>query len=243
MIRDQAFLPVMQSSLADRVTEQLRAAIIAGQLAPGERLTEATLANRFGVSRSPVREALARLEAMGLVRSSTNYSAYVWEPNEADVDEIISLRMMMEIYASEQVALTLVQSDFDHLEGEIAKQERFIGLQDYFALVSSDRQFHEYMIRKTGNGRLLGWWGQIIGQWEVLVARRWRFDTTRVIPRVLHDHRLILDALKAHDLDRLIALHRSINKEVCEETKSMLRQQASQPASIAERSKVEVMRT
>lgn len=233
MIRDQVFSPVVQKSLADRVTEQLRAAIVAGQLLPGERLAEATLASRLGVSRSPVREALARLEAMGLVRSSTNYSAYVWEPNEADVDEIISLRMMMEIYAGEQVALTLTQSDFDHLEGEIAQQERFIGVQDYLALVSSDRQFHEYMIRKTGNGRLLGWWDQIIGQWEVLVARRWRFDTTRVIPRVLHDHRLILDALKAHDLDRLIALHRSINKEVCEETKSMLRQQASQPAAPA----------
>ncbi|MCS6847792.1 MAG: GntR family transcriptional regulator [Anaerolineae bacterium] len=218
----------MQSSLADRVTEQLRAAIVAGQLAPGERLAEATLASRLGVSRSPVREALTRLEALGLVRSSTNYSAYVWNPTESDVDEIINLRLMMEIYASEQVVSTLTQYDFDQLEGEIARQERFIASQDFIRLVSSDRQFHEYMIRKTGNGRLLGWWGQIMGQWEVLVARRWRFDTTRVIPRVLYDHRLILDALKAHDLERLITLHRTINKEVCEETKAMLREQAAQ---------------
>lgn len=224
----------MQSSLADRVTAQLRAAIVAGQLMPGERLAEATLASRLGVSRSPVREALNRLEALGLVRSSTNYSAYVWNPTESDVDEIINLRLMMEIYASEQVASTLTQRDFDHLEGEIAGQQRFIASQDFLSLVSSDRQFHEYMIRKAGNGRLLGWWDQIMGQWEVLVARRWRFDTTRVIPRVLYDHRLILDALKAHDLERLITLHRTINKEVCEETKAMLREQGGQAAQAAQ---------
>ncbi len=82
------------------------------------------------------------------------------------------------------------------------------------------------MGRKTGNSRLVGWWNQIMGQWEVLVARRWRFDTAKVIPRVLHDHRLILDALKQRNLDLVVSLHRTINSEVCEETKRMLRVQA-----------------
>jgi DNA-binding GntR family transcriptional regulator len=217
---------ISQNSLADIVTAQLRAAIVSGQLAPGERLTEPALAERLGVSRSPVREALKRLEGQGLVHSRLNYSTYVWEPDEEDIDEIISLRNMIEITAAEQRLQSLNADDISQLEQIIAEQERDIEARAYLDLVRSDREFHEYMIRKTGNSRLVGWWNQIIGQWEVLVARRWRFDTANVIPRVVHDHRVLLDAVKQRDLARLVALHRAINNEVCEETKRMLRVQS-----------------
>jgi len=229
--------PVPQNSLANIVTAQLRAAIISGQLAPGERLTEPALAERLGVSRSPVREALKQLESLGLVRSRLNYSTFVWEPAEEDVDEIINLRNMMEIHATERVAATLCDEDFNRLEQIITEQERDIQARAYLALVSSDREFHEYIIRKTGNSRLVGWWDQIMSQWEVLVARRWRFDTDKVIPRVLHDHRLICDAFKQRDIAQLVALHRTINNEVCEETKRMLRVQA-RGTGIARRTEV-----
>ncbi len=224
--QNDSLSPVPQSSLADIVTAQLRAAIVAGQLPPGERLTEPALAERLGVSRSPVREALKQLESLGLVRSRLNYSTYVWEPTEEDVDEIINLRNMMEVYATERVARSLHNKDLERLEQIVAEQEHDIQTRAYLDLVRSDREFHEYMVRKTGNSRLVGWWDQIMGQWEVLVARRWRFDTAKVIPRVLHDHRMILDALKQRNLDLLVSLHRTINSEVCEETKRMLRVQA-----------------
>jgi DNA-binding GntR family transcriptional regulator len=217
---------VPQNSLADVVTAQLRAVIVAGQLLPGEKLTEPALAERLGVSRSPVREALKRLESLGLVRSRLNYSAYVWEPTEEDVDEIINLRNMIEVYATECVARALNDEDFERLEQIIAQQEHDIQTRAYLDLVRSDREFHEYMVRKAGNSRLVGWWDQIMGQWEVLVARRWRYDTAKVIPRVVHDHCLILDALKQRNLNLLLSLHRTINDEVCEETKRMLRVQA-----------------
>ncbi len=226
MIQAHTLSPVTQSSLADHITQQLRSAIISGQLAPGERLAEPVLAERLGVSRSPVREALKRLEAMGLVRSRLNHGAFVWEPTEADVEEIVSLRRMLEIHAAEQVLPTVQADDIEQLAQMIHEQERAIEVDAYLELVESDRNFHEYMIRKTGNARLMGWWEQIMSQWEVLVMRRWRFDTEKVIPRVLRDHRWLLDAIQQRDLNRLLALHRAINDEVCEETKRMLRQQA-----------------
>lgn len=227
VIQVQPLSPVAARSLADTITEQLRAAIISGQLAPGERLAESVLAELLGVSRSPVREALKNLEAMGLVRSQPNHSAFVWNPTETDVEEIVTLRRMLEVHATEQVLNKIQSDDLERLAQIITMQERAIAAGNYLDLVDRDREFHEYIIRKTGNVRLLEWWDQIMSQWQVLVMRRWQFDTENVIPRVLRDHHLLLDALRQRDLDRLVYLHRTINEEVCEETKQMLRQQAA----------------
>jgi len=224
--KHDVLIPVSQNSLTDIVTAQLREAIVSGQLFPGEKITEVAMAERLGVSRSPVREALQRLERLGLVRSQLNYSTYVWDPTEADVDEIVNLRNMIEIYATEHIIHTLSDADFARLDAFISEQERDIQVKNYIDLVRSDRAFHEYIVHKTHNTRLMGWWDQIMSQWEVLVARRWRFDTVKVIPRVLHDHHSIINALKQRDLDRLVSMHMNINKEVCEETKRMLRIQA-----------------
>jgi DNA-binding GntR family transcriptional regulator len=212
-------------SLADRVTEQIRSAIVLGQLAPGEKLTETVLATQLGVSRSPVREALSRLEVMGLVKSSTNYSACVWSPTEQDAEEIYCLKAALEIYACERALPNLTQEDFEQLEQEISKQESLIKLLDYVALVNSDRSFHELVVLRANSSRLLAFWDQLISQWEVLTMRRWRFDAERIMSRLLADHRAILEALKARDLPLLTQIHRRINAETCLETKELLRRQ------------------
>jgi DNA-binding GntR family transcriptional regulator len=224
--QNDSLIPVPVSSLADIVTAQLRAAIVSGQLAPGKKITEVAMSERLGVSRSPVREALKHLESLGLVRSQLNYSTYVWDPSEKDVDEIVNLRNMIEIYATESVVHSLTDKDYQRLEQFISEQDHDIQEQDYLDLVHSDREFHEYIVRKSGNSRLVTWWDQIMSQWEVLVSRRWQFDTAKVIPRVLRDHRGIYEALRQRDLHALVSLHRTINSEVCEETKRMLRLQA-----------------
>jgi len=222
---EQALQRIAPVSLADRVTEQIRSAIVLGQLAPGEKLTETVLATQLGVSRSPVREALSRLEVMGLVKSSTNYSACVWSPTEQDAEEIYCLRATLEIYASERALPHLTQEDFEQLEQEIRKQESLIKLLDYVALVNSDRMFHELVVLKANSSRLLAFWDQLISQWEVLTVRRWRFDADRIMGRVLEDHRAILEALRARDIALLTQLHRRINAEICLETKELLRRQ------------------
>jgi len=214
-------------SLADRVTEQLRIAIVLGQLAPGEKLAETALATQLGVSRSPVREALSRLEMLGLVKSFTNYSASVWAPTEQDVDEIYCLRATLDIYACERAMAYLAPEDFEQLEQEINRQAGLLKLVDYVALVNSDRWFHELVVLKANSRRLLLFWDQLISQWEVLTVRRWRFDADRMMTnRMLDDHCAILEALKARDIARLTQLHRRINQELCQETKELLRRQS-----------------
>lgn len=218
----EALSLIQQSTLADAVTERLRAAIISGQLAPGEHLAENILASRLGVSRSPVREALQRLEREGLVVRQTNRGSYVWQPTEKDVDEIFSLRTMLEILAAEWIVDDLTDEDFKALEQIIEREREVIEAGDALALIEEDKRFHEYLCRRAGHGRLLEWWEQIMGQWAVLIYRRLQHNPEAVVPTVLTDHRQIMELLRRRDLQGLIQLHRSINQRVIAQIKEAL---------------------
>ncbi|RME78406.1 MAG: GntR family transcriptional regulator [Chloroflexi bacterium] len=212
-----------QNTLADIVTARLREAIIQGKLKPGERLAEPSLAAELGVSRSPVREALVRLESERLVSRQANRGFFVWEPKEKDVDEILSLRVMMESLAAELVLANLTDEDFDRLEEIYQTQKKLVELGEFLRLTREDRHFHDYCVVRSGNSRLVNMWGQIMSQWEVLIYRRIeRFPT--VSKTVLSDHRLILDTMKQKDLKKVVELHRTINARVGQEMKDALRQ-------------------
>jgi len=222
--------PVEPSTIADAVAAKLREAIITGVFAPGQKLAEPALAESLGVSRSPVREALLRLEGEGLVRGQRNQSCYVWQPTEADVEEILSLRIMLEALAAEWAMHQLDAQDFAHLETILARTEAAIHAGEHLRVVEEDRNFHEYIILRAGHTRLLAWWKQIISQWEVLIYRRLQNDPT-VVHTVLSDHQVLLDALRSRDLERVVGAHRSINARVSAETKQALRlQRVGQPA-------------
>jgi len=217
----EAFAPIHQNTLADRVTERIREAIIRGNLEPNERLAEPALATELGVSRSPVREALMRLESDGLVRREANRGFYVWRPSITDVDEILDLRVMMEVLAAELIVDKLVDEDFEMLEDIIERQKQAIEVKGLLRLTRADRRFHAYFVEKAGNSRLLDMWNQIMGQWEVLIFYRAEYFPT-VPQTVLTDHRNILEALKNKDLDQTVTLHRQINDRVGREIKDAL---------------------
>ncbi len=225
MANSQLFSPIPQYTLADAVTARLREAIVTGQLAPGEKLTEPALAAQMKVSRSPVREALHRLQREGLVQSQTNRGSYVWEPIEADVDENIRLRVMIESLAAEWAIPNLTDDDFAQLEEIIEQQRQAIEARDFLKLIHEDKHFHEYICDRANHSRLMDWWQQIMSQWEVLVYRRMQHNPTQVVPTVLRDHRAILDALRRRDLDGVVTLHRTINRRVSAQIKEALRAQ------------------
>lgn len=214
---------IAQNSLADIVTGRIREAIIRGKLHPGERLSEPSLASEFGVSRSPVREALVRLESEGLVLRQANRGFFVWYPVEDDVDEIFSLRVMMESLAAELVIQELTDQDFTRLEKMYTRQQQLVEKNDYLELTREDRHFHDYCINRSENSRLVGMWRQIMSQWEVITFRRMVYYST-VSETVLTDHRNILDTLKKRDLDKIVTLHRAINTRVAQEMKLVLRE-------------------
>jgi DNA-binding GntR family transcriptional regulator len=219
--RMEAFAPIYQNSLADQVTERIREAIIRGNLGPNERLAEPALAAELGVSRSPVREALLRLESDGLVRREANRGFSVWNPTATDVDEILGLRVMMEALAAELLIDKLTDEDFSTLEEIIEQQRQVIEVKGLLRLTRADRRFHAYFVERAGNSRLLNMWNEIMGQWEVLIFLRAEHYPT-VPGTVLTDHRTILDALKERNLEKVVTLHRQINDRVGREMKEAL---------------------
>lgn len=220
---DALFQPIAQDTLGSRVARRMRDAIITGRLAEGERLVETALAEQFGVSRSPVREALTQLLGEGLVvDGSSARGTYVWVPTPDDVDEIFSVRAMIEILAAEWVIDRLTDADFDRLDARIDQQERAIACRDLLGIIDEDRLFHESLCLRAEHHRLAILWAQIVPQWQVLVYRRLQRDVARVADTVPQDHRAIIDALRRRDLERVAALHRAINLRVAGEIKAVL---------------------
>lgn len=214
--------PIQQISLADTVCERIRQAIITGQLVPGERLSEPALSAQLAVSRSPVREALQRLQLEGLVEGQTNRSCTVWNPTEADVREILSLRVMIENLAAEFCIDTLTEQDLAYMERLTELQREAIETKDYISLIREDKLFHEYICVRANHRRLLDWWHQIMGQWEVLIYRRLLANPEEVIPTILRDHSALLEALRSRDIHAVQHLHREINHRVMESTAAAL---------------------
>jgi DNA-binding GntR family transcriptional regulator len=95
--------PVEQRTLSDEAAERLRSAIRSGELSPGARLIERELAERLGMSRIPIREAIGRLVDEGLVRKLPHRGAVVYTPSRAEIEEISSLRVVLERFVAQRV--------------------------------------------------------------------------------------------------------------------------------------------
>ena len=107
--------PVRATTLREEAFHALRRAILSGQLAPGARLQETELAEMLGVSRNPVREALARLESQGLVRSIPNQGARVIHPLPTQVQDALLVRAQLELLAVRLALRKARLGQFDHV--------------------------------------------------------------------------------------------------------------------------------
>jgi DNA-binding GntR family transcriptional regulator len=209
--------PIITNSLADIVASRLREAIVTGQFQPGEKLSELGLTHILGVSRSPVREALQQLENEGLVVSKPNRSTCVWKPTETDLWEIYTLRSTIETLAGELVFDKLTSDDFHNLEAIIWNEGEAVAAGDFAKLIKEDRNFHEYIVKKSNHKRLIETWLRIIGQWELLSFIRFRLYSKSVPRTVMEDHKNIIKALKDRDIAKLSSLNREINERVMRE--------------------------
>jgi DNA-binding GntR family transcriptional regulator len=146
--------PIPPVQLGDRTYESIRAAIVTGELVPGQSLVDRRLADELQVSRTPVREALHRLEADGLVQPRGRAGWEVTDFTEQDVHELFQLRMLLEpvgidtlAKAPDDALVARVATFFDGYEHPIAG-DRY---EDY---VARDRAFHELLVACSGNRRL-----------------------------------------------------------------------------------------
>lgn len=183
---------------ADLTYLTIRRQILSGERAGGEWLREGDLAAVIGVSRTPVREALRRLAAEGLVRHEPNRGVQVEDWGAGDLDEIFSLRSQLEPWGC-GLAATTGRADLELLAGLAeqmdaeAQRER----PDLDAITGLNNRFHRAVLEASGNGRLVTMVSAVV---EVpLVWRTFSHYSSEAMQRSLAHHHEIVQALRAGD--------------------------------------------
>jgi len=141
--------------LRDVVFQTLRKAILKGELQPGERLMEVQLANRLGVSRTPIREAIRKLELEGLVTMIPRRGAEVAEITEKNMRDVLEVRRALEELAVKIACEKITEEELERL-GQVAKKFRKVMHgDDLMRITEADVEFHEIIYEATGNARLI----------------------------------------------------------------------------------------
>lgn len=184
----------------DKAYAAVRADIVDGTCPPGSHLKEEDLAARIGVSRTPVREALRRLDAEGIVIFVPNQGARVASWSDRDIAEIFGLRMLLESYGASLAARNITV-------GQIAEMRRLAERMEAAAqsggddfvdrIAEANDRFHRLLLDAAGNARLTAMLSRVI---EIpLVLGTFRRYSDEDLQRSLGHHRELLAALEAHD--------------------------------------------
>jgi DNA-binding GntR family transcriptional regulator len=146
---------ILPAQLERRVYERLRDEIVSGDLRPGEQLVEARIATELGVSKTPVREALIRLQRDGLVEIEPYRGARVLEPSADDVREILELRALIECEIARDLARRRPQDVIDALEASIADSKEALDAGDTHRLLDDLIEFSDLLAGACGNSRMV----------------------------------------------------------------------------------------
>jgi len=199
--------PVMGDALADQAYRLLRNAILGHRLPAGTRLSVPDVARQLGISRSPAREAIARVAAEGLATVEPRRGAVVARITVADLIEIYELREVLEGLACRMAAQHATDDDLRTLRECVGQHRDAIETADIDRHMSLDQSFHATIRRIAGNSRLQESLGRLQGQIRIAM------DTTRLspggMPQALAEHAEILTALEAGDPSAAEAAARS----------------------------------
>lgn len=187
-------------TLADEVFDQLRTAIVKGEIPPGSKINEPQLANQYGISRGPLREAIRRLEGCKLVEIKPNAGAKVISLNAAQVSEIYEIRESLEGLACRLAAANSAPEDCTRLRDLLARHEEQIESADgqLYYQKEGDLDFHYLIVQLSGNQRLFD---LLCGELYHLL-RLCRVQTSAQPSRpeqAFKEHHQIVDAIEKQD--------------------------------------------
>lgn len=183
--------------LREVVCETLRDAVRRGILQPGERLMEIQLAEDLGVSRTPVREAIRKLEMEGYVIMMPRRGTYVADLSIRDINEVFEIRTSLESLASGLAAERINEDELEKLQRLLVEIGAYIKSEDMESIVRTDTEFHDLLYQASRNTRLVG----IISN---LREQLTRFRTTSMsfpgrLKATLEEHRKIVEAIAQGD--------------------------------------------
>ncbi len=193
---------------AEEAYRAIRDQVLSGQRPGGQWLREGELADTLGVSRTPVREALRRLAAEGLVRHEPNRGVQVQSWTVDDLDEIYTLRSLLEPFGS-RLAAAGGRADVDRLDELATEMDRAAAGDgpDLDAITRLNNEFHHLVLVASGNRRLVGLVGAVVQ--VPLVLRTFSYYSAAALQRSLAHHHELVDALRAGDPDWAESVMRS----------------------------------
>lgn len=198
--------------LRDVVFNTLRQAILKGELAPGERLMEIQLAEKLGVSRTPIREAIRKLELEGLVLMIPRKGAEVAKISEKSLKDVLEVRRSLEELAIELACQRMSEADLDLLERAQAAFQKALRSSDAMEIAETDEAYHDVIYNCTNNTRLV----QILNN---LREQMYRFRLEYIKDEdkrqiLLIEHEKILKALRGrHVLEAKSAVREHIDNQ------------------------------
>ena len=205
-----------QRTLSDYVADQLRQAILVGQLKPNQRLVEEELAASMQTSRGPIRDALRMLENDGLVVRQSHRGAFVAELSTKDVMEIYTLREALESLAIKFTIQNATSDQIAELE-QLVRTMEDLAKTDYNQLEATDLdiEFHRTLCHISGHQRVLAAWEGLSAQIRLVVLKHRLRQPGDFRNRAVHFHSSIIEAIRQRNLDKsLEELHKHMTISV-----------------------------
>lgn len=180
--------------LRDVVFNTLRQAILRGELKPGERLMEIQLANKLGVSRTPIREAIRKLELEGLVLMVPRKGAEVAEITEKNLMDVLEVRKALEELAVELACDRISQEQIEEMKVAAKEFQQVLKSGDVTKIAEADVKFHDIIFSATDNQRLISLLNNLREQ-----MYRFRVEHLKkkeCYPKLMEEHELIIEMIE-----------------------------------------------
>lgn len=186
-------------TLREKILENIRDSIVSGALKAGSRVSEPELAERYGISRTPIREAFRQLESEGYLKVIPRRGAVVSEYSPKDVEEFYAIKSIMEGYAARRACQNLSAKDIERLQANNNKLAELARIGDFKHFFKVHNDFHEMFIKAADNEKL-----QELIAGLVTKFQRLRFTSLSLPGRMaiaVQEHEKIIEAFRKKDAD------------------------------------------
>jgi len=191
-------------SIRQRVLDVLRAAIVNGDMKPGQRLTEELICGQLAVSRGPVREAMRELELEGLIISVPYKGAEVLDINDREVFELLMpIRLLIEEFGFRYALQNATEADVSGLQDILDRMTRAAKKRDVDEVVATDVEFHEAVLRMSGQVHCMQIWRTISPRVRAYFSR-WRHQDPD-LDAVVKEHRVLLEDFRKKDEAKIMS--------------------------------------
>lgn len=197
---DSVLTLVQRTSLTRLVAASVEKPILSGELAPGAKLNEVALAERFGVSRGPLREAFRLLEEAGLIRQEKNRGAFVREIALDEAADIYDVRAGLDATAGRLLASRITSVQLETLRAMTDRMQAAAATEDIDGFHVLNLDFHDQIVEMTGNRALVDIYRKLVKQ--LTLFRRRNLFAPMAIPHFADEHSAIVALLATGDGER-----------------------------------------